>query len=124
MRTRPQALRAIEDLYRLYARFNKKYFGGNLPKEVRLVIVPMGKRGYSIDTTGAPDLEVGCTTMPENPEALPTVEINDLTLLDPNYARMVMMHEMIHVGGVLDHGATFKKEIDRVSRLGFLREIL
>ncbi len=126
MRSKPQTLQAIEGLYKLYARFNKKYFADLLPKEVRLVIVPMNRTGYSIDTRPKKrgDLEVGCTTIPDDPAAPRTVEINDLTLMDEPYARIVLMHEMIHVKGVLNHGPEFTREIDRIAKLGFLREIV
>ena len=127
MRHKPRALKDLESLYELYERLNRKFFAGALPKEIRIVIVPVGRRGYSIDTRERDDRnrEMGCTTsFPGIPEALQTVELNELAMADMMTATVVMAHEMIHVKGVLNHGAEFKKEVDRLAKEGLLREIL
>lgn len=127
MKHKPHALKAIEALYTLYERLNRRYFGGELPKEVRIVVVPVGRKGYTIDTREREEKvrEMGCTTFfPDLPEALQTVELNELAMLDDTTATTVLAHEMIHVKGILNHGPEFKKEVDRLAKLGLLREIL
>ena len=87
----------------------------------------MGRLGYSLDTLEKSETtpELGCTTaFPDIPQAIKTVELNELAMADMMTATAVMAHEMIHVSGILDHGPKFKKEVDRLAKAGLLREIL
>lgn len=109
-------------LYEQYAKFNKKYWDNSLPADVLIQIVPVGRRGYSIDCRHGTNQE-GMTTTFEG-DHRPVVELSELNLDYPPYAKSVLLHEMIHVSGVHNHGKEFKLAIKKLAAKGALEELL
>ena len=118
MARRPQALKDLEYLYLEYGKLNQVFWGGRLPKDIHIYVVPFPRCGVSIDTR----TDDGSTTYVGG-EATP-IEINGICLLHRRTALAVLAHEMIHVSGVPNHGKAFRAEIDRLAKEGFLRRLL
>lgn len=126
----PFSLRQMRWLHEQYRRFNSKYWDNRLPHDIRIIIVPTGKVGYSIDCRFKPNsVEEGATSTVVDDETgehliLPTIELNELIMNYPPFARLVLLHEMLHVGGIQGHGKAFKTECQRIAKLGALTDIL
>lgn len=128
----PYTLRQIEWLHEQYSRYNKLYWDNQLPNAVRILVVPAGRRGYSIDcryrSTRPTYMEQGMTTSAVDDAGnllmIPIVELNERIMDYPPFACSVLMHEMIHVAGVQGHGKAFKAEAARIAKLGALLDLI
>lgn len=115
----PDTKRSQDWLYAEYARFNKKYWDNQLPSDILIQIVPVGRKGYSIDCRH----HEGMTTIFQG-DHRPVLELSELNLDYPPFARTVLIHEMIHVSGIHGHGKEFKAAIKKLAAKGALEELL
>jgi hypothetical protein len=126
----PQTLKQLRWLHDQYRKANRRFWGSQLPEDVRIVVVPAGRIGYSIDCRLRKSIgpEEGMTTTflddAGQHMSIPIIELNELIMSYPPYAKLVLIHEMCHVAGFYGHGKAFKAEVDRISKLGALKEIL
>lgn len=130
-RREPYTLRQMRWLHAQYAKSNKRYWAEELPADVRIIVVPAGRVGLSIDCRFKPNsrIEEGTTTTITDLQTgehlvIPTIELNELIMSYIPFAKSVLLHEMIHVSGVGGHGKAFKAEVERISKLGALLEVL
>lgn len=93
------------ELARMYAEFNKKYFGNKLPKDMAVRFEYLhGKWGR--------------TRIYANSRPL-FIEISRELCGSMCFAAMTLLHEMVHVKFPhLDHGPKFHKEMKRLARIG------
>lgn len=121
----PDTKKSQDWLYEQYARMNKKFWDNQLPSDILIQIVPMGRVGYSIDCRHhvAELQEAMTTTFPEG-LSRPIIEFNEITLDYLPYAKAVLFHEMIHISGVHKHGREFKAAIKKLAAKGALEELL
>lgn len=114
-------LMKLDQVQTLYAELNARYWSGELPRDLKLVIVPDGKAGRHLNG----ELELG--TYSADP---PRIELNSLCLRISNHLLpAVLLHEMIHarlgVGKLSSHRSdAWKAEVARLSQLGALCEVL
>lgn len=126
----PYTLRQIRWLHEQYRKMNRRYWGSALPIDIRIIIVPAGRTGYSIDCRYkvSGNIEEGMTTSliddTGNHLIIPIIELNELMMTYPPFAKIVLLHEMVHVAGIGGHGKPFKAELDRIAKLGAVRELL
>jgi len=99
------------DLESLYAEYNKKYFGGQLPK----IPVRWGKvdEGHAAEFLHHP-LEI---------VVHPTIKRCGLD----KYSKILLLHEMAHVKlrdrKIKDHGRVWVNEMKRLARIGAFDEL-
>lgn len=112
-------------IYSEYYRLNNTYWKGALPHDVPIYIIPPEGEGSGL----IPKDEHGCTMFLDGSDTVAKIELNEDILKDKTFARMVLMHEMVHIAirekyPRTDHGEKFKAEVKRISRLGALIEVL
>ena len=120
----PEAQKKLVWLYDQYAKYNKKFWDNRLTNEILIQLVGQETVGYSIDCRSKnPLMEEGCTTTFEG-NAPPVLEIAEFIMNYPPFAKGVLLHEMVHVSGVVGHGRAFKDEVKKIAKLGALEVLL
>lgn len=94
-------------LRRWFNFYNRKYFGGRLPKDTVLRWEPTG---------------------PNDAHMLPgVIQLDPAVKLFPRYMRILLLHEMAHISVPTrgtGHGARYHDEIQRLWDLGAFRPLL
>jgi len=100
-----------------YIKFNRLYFGNELPEHTVLIWEPVPK----CDGVTCPVYEVsdGCFE----------IKVDPALKGEPCYWRIVLLHEMCHVAvwrrhPKHSHGPIFRKEVDRLYSIGAYRRLL
>lgn len=121
----PATKRSVDFLYETYRKLNAKYWDNRLPQEVLIQVVPGGRIGYGINCRHSnPLMEEGFTTEGSGAPHTQVVELQELMLAYPPYAKVVLAHEQIHVSGIYGHGKAFKEQVERLAKAGLLLELL
>ena len=91
-------------LRRLYNFYNRKYFDGELPKDIEIIWHPCD------DNNGRSDNLKG---------KIPRIWIDPSIQAQPKFVRIVMLHECLHIKNPrMNHGKVFKQEIKRLFEAG------
>lgn len=106
----------------LYAAYNKRYFGGNLPP-VDIEMIDTRDKDYfgQCSESGQPKYRTA-KRMPRQPARF-KIHLAKWTKKSPKILAMTLLHEMVHVKlwdipGIVDHGHRFDKEMKRLARAG------
>ncbi|MCC5911946.1 MAG: SprT family zinc-dependent metalloprotease [Clostridiaceae bacterium] len=94
-------LMATEKLYALYEEFNTKYYNGKLPSNVTIEWSNRLTRSAGMCYPSKKIIRLSTHYHKKFPEEIGST----------------LLHEMIHLI-ILDHGPTFKKEIQRIEAMG------
>lgn len=92
-------------LRRWFRQYNRRYFGGYLPRDAKLSWTPIEQCwGQSY---GEP----------------PTIEISPACGVDSRLARMTLLHEMVHLSlyPYRAHGPKFEAEMRRLAQAGAMK---
>ena len=131
-RQKPVSLQVMEDLYATYARYNKKYWAGQLPHEVTIMVVATDGKGYAVDLEKG---VLGAAILSSEKPMEPLIELSATVMDDKAAWRRVLGHEMCHIAVDLrclkegrppkqQHGPLFKEEVRKRGKMGFLEEII
>lgn len=104
-----------KDLERAFATYNRKYFGGKLPK---VAVVWSQIIGRKFD--GECDWTVDAKTRKVIPEET-VIRIDRKIKRQVCYSEMVLLHEMAHLklaGKNAKHGKHWQREMHRLARIG------
>lgn len=106
-------------LRRLYLRYNKLFFNGELPLEVAIYWAPLGDAvGMSEDAPASLKKE-GASYL---------IRIDPVLGGLPRFIRQTVVHEMAHIKlfkqNISDHGKEWDKEIQRLTKFRAYRKML
>lgn len=99
-----------EDLRRCYLRYNARYFGGKLDKNLEVIFTRL-----PIDTYGSSEHFEG---------EWQKIHINRVFGDHDKFIKMVLLHEMVHVSFIppnFNHGPRFEAEMLRLAKAGAFR---
>lgn len=129
----PDSLRLTKDIYSAYKRLNEKYWGGRLPENVTInIISPDGKGSIVALEEGI----LGGSGFSSEHVEEPLIELSAQTLVDARFWLLVLAHEMCHLAVDLaalkktgsptksQHGKAWVAETRRLSKKGFLEEVI
>ena len=104
-------------LKRMYSRFNRTYFNGELPETTLVWWEPCSDAD-------------GRTESPENDPASLVIKLDPSLYSHGRLTKLVLLHEMVHVlmwargARVEDHGRLFDAEIQRLTEYREYRKLL
>jgi predicted metal-dependent hydrolase len=96
-------------LPQVFKQYNRKYFGNKL----NISAIDFGKPTYHAHAE---------TTFFDSAD--PIITINTRLMNSGRLVRIVLLHEMVHVSGCMNHGRAFVRHIKKLVRLGAYDDLL
>ena len=112
-------------LKRLYARYNRRYFGNKLPHDMKVIgfygtQMPIMRAGCYIDGDHHITQKIGRKVVKRIKGPIIMVRVGGRYDFD---IALVLLHEMAHVSSSFKHGKRFQKEMLRLAKAGAFKGI-
>lgn len=107
------------DIRRLYAFYNRKYFGHRLPRQMMFIgfhgkQLPRGELGNYVNEHGRAEFRTKSGKRDVYPGPLIMLRTDEPFMI----VKHTLLHEMVHASGVMNHGPRFQKEMLRLANEG------